>query len=86
MGRRRLKHEWSAQPDVPEKSSRMKKESLDQKGRLREEKFQQSKESGNQMSRLRSKWISGEVEEGEFRMKRLASLQADGNKAVSKEG
>lgn len=27
MGRRRLKHEWSAQPDVPEKASRMKKES-----------------------------------------------------------
>lgn len=59
---------------------------IDQKGRLREEKFQQSKESGNQMSRLRSKWISEEVEEGEFRMKRLACLQAGENKAVFKEG
>lgn len=53
---------------------------------MREEKFQQSKESGNQMSRLRSKWISEEVEEGEFRMKRLACLQAGENKAVFKEG
>lgn len=62
------------------------RKNLDQKGRLREEKFQQSKESGNQMSGLRSKWISEEVEEGEFRMKRLACLQADENKAASKEG
>ena len=34
------------------------------------------------MPKLRSKLISEEVVEGEFLMKRLASLKADGNKVV----
>lgn len=63
----------------------MKKESRSE-GEVEGREIPAEQKSGNQMSGLRSKWISEEAEEGEFRMKRLACLQAGENKAASKEG
>ena len=52
---------------------------------MREEKVQQSKEGRKQMPRVKEQVDREEVEEGEFRMKRLTHLQADENELVSKE-